>query len=286
MSEVELKRAEEVEAIRKDIHKQFPEFTFPEPILEPIYFGRLNKTIVQDRKLVLDANTGVQYDVVSDRYNLIPHELIVDSLLKACPKEFGKPEVKLKGWSLGAGFRAEATFPEAKMDKEITVGDMVTPRAVSYSSYNRSTHYGVEVGGEQLICSNGLVIFKKDSVSKRRHIITAQKPELLESVITEFLEGWSERTGLWREWASKQLSLAEMEEITVALPFSEKEREKMMELPLLSHDGKFLKELGKTATLWDLNSAATQMAAHEIKSEKRSLELESQIAQVIESVKV
>lgn len=284
MSQEAIEKAERIDKIRKDIRAKYPDFDWPEPVLEPIFFGRFDKNLIDGRKLIMDANTGVQWDVVSDRYDCVPHEVAVHNLLKACPEECGDPEIKLKMWAEGACFRAEASFPEAKMDVEIKVGDIVRPRSVIYSSYNRSTFYGVETGGDQLVCSNGLVTFASNGGAKRKHIITSSEPEAIEEVITTFLADWSKQTGQWQKWAAKKLSLDEMEEITVALPFSEKEREKMMELPLLSHDNKFLKELGKNATLWDVNSAATQMAKHEIRSERRSVELESKIAEAINKV--
>lgn len=282
MSKAEMEQAEITQQIREEIRAKFPDFDWPEPILEPIYFGRFDKNIVEHRKLIMDANTGVQWDVVSDRYDCVPHEVAVNNLLTACPEEFGNPEVKFRMWSDGACFRAEASFPEAEMDVEIAVGDIIRPRSVIYSSYNRSTFYGVETGGDQLICSNGCVSFKAEAKARRKHLITASEPEAIESVITDFLENWSEQTGQWQAWAKKRLSLDELEEVTMALPFSEKEREKMMELPLMSHDNKFLTQLGKKATLWDVNSAATQMAKHEIRSDRRSVELESKIADIMQ----
>ena len=287
MSNEALEQAKQIDEIRIRIHRQFPEFTFPNPVLEPIFFGRFDKTPVEDRKLIMDADTGVQWDVVSDRYDMIPHEIIVDNMLKSIPQEFGSPETKLRTWSQGACFRVEILFPDLdNKDTEIRKGDKVRPRIVGYSSYNRSTHYGIEAGAEQLICSNGLVAFVAEEEKKRRHIMSihseADKVSMGDSIAI-FLENFSEQTDLWKTWAETKLSLTDLEEVCIALPFSEKERESMLDLPLLSHDKKHLRQLGKEATLWDVNSAATQMARHVIKSEKRAVELESQIAKVLYS---
>jgi hypothetical protein len=281
MSQEALDKAKEIEDIKARVREEYSDFDWPEPIMEPVYFGRFEKQIVQDRKLILDQKTGVQWDVVSDRYELIPHEVVLDNLVKSCPSEFGKPAVKLRSWSKGACFRAEASFPEAGLDVEIKVGDIVRPRIISYSSYNRSTFYGIEVGGEQLVCGNGMVRFVAENSSKRKHILTATEPEVMESMIGSYLSDWSNTTGLWKKWANTLLSVEEIEVISEQLPFSEKEREKIMELPLLSNNGENLKSLGSKATMWDLNSAATQYVKHELKSDKRSVELEADIARIM-----
>ena len=290
MSTEEMDRAKQIEEIRNRIHGQFPKFKFPTPVLEPIFFGRFDKIVVEDRKLIMDANTGVQWDVVSDRYDCIPHEVVVDNMLKAIPQEFGSPEVKLRSWSKGACFRVELLFPDIdESHTEIVKGDVVRPRVIGYSSYNRSTHYGIEKGAEQVVCANGLVAFVAEEVQKRRHILSVHGEEeklLMGESIGTFLEDFSRQTDLWRKWAETKLSLDDLEEVCIALPFSEKEREAMMDLPLLSHDKKFLRQLGKEATLWDVNSAATQMARHEIKSEKRSIELETSIALAMSKLEV
>jgi len=132
-----------------------------------------------------------------------------------------------------------------------------------------------------LVCTNGLVVFKVGNKEKRKHLLTINEPERIEAAITTFLEDFSKRTDLWRKWAERKLNALEMEEVVGMLPFTPSEREKMMELPLMSNNGSFLKSLGDEATLWDLNSAATQMAKHEIRSDRRSVELESQIAMVM-----
>ena len=44
------------EDIVQEIHEKFPDIVWPVPILEPIFFGRFDKTPVIDRHLVLDNN--------------------------------------------------------------------------------------------------------------------------------------------------------------------------------------------------------------------------------------
>lgn len=284
MSIETIERAELVHGIREDIHKRYPDFEWPEPVLEPIFFGRFDKTLVEGKLLVMDKSAGTQWDVVSSKYELIPHEMVLNTLLCACPEYAGTPEVKLKKWADGAGFRAEVTFPNGELDAEIKVGDVVRARVCGYSSYNRSLLYGFECGGEQLVCSNGCVAFVGEEGQKRKHLISSVEPAQIENIVTGFLDNWAVQTGAWKKWAEHLLEPAEVATIVALLPFTDNEKKKLVELPLLNHDGAWISSLEEKATLWDINSAATQMARHEIASDKRSMALESQIASVMHKV--
>ncbi len=273
---------DKIEEIRGNIHKQFPDVEWPEPVMEPAYYGRLKKKRMPERYAVIDINNGHFFDVVSDRYHLVTHEEVVHDLLSAIPTEFGKAEVDVMIYCDGARVRANVGFPDLPASiGEIKEGDIVKPRISAYSSYNRSTYHGIITGGEQLVCANGLVAFVADGSNKRKHIIgSTVTQEELTSEIASFLENFSKNTDLWRTWANKQLASTEFAEVMEALPFSESEREKVMELPLMNNDGKFLKQLEKV-TLWDVNSAATQYAKHEVRGEQRAIDLEEQIAAVM-----
>jgi len=273
---------DQIESIRGKIHIQFPNIEWPEPVMEPVYSGRLKKTLIEGRLAVKDLNNGHFFDIVSDRYHLVTHEEVVHDMLTAVPTEFGKSNVDIFIYDNGARVRTNVTFPDLPASiGEIKEGDIVNPRISAYSSYNRSTHQGIALGGEQLICSNGLVAFMESVRNKRKHIIgsTITKEQLTEEIAT-FLTDFSKTTDLWRSWANRQLAKTELEEIVEALPFSETEQDKLLELPLMNNDGQFIKQLEKV-TLWDVNSAATQYARHEVRGEQRAIDLEEQIARVI-----
>src|SRR6056297_163441 len=78
---------------RKEIREKFPHIPFPDPVLEPIYYGRTHKTPVEGKKLIRDANSanGAQYAIVSDKYEKVHHEDVLKNLISAIPDEFGEP---------------------------------------------------------------------------------------------------------------------------------------------------------------------------------------------------
>lgn len=278
-----LLRQQEIREVQLEIRGQFPDIVWPEPVLEPVFFGRFDKTVVENRKLVLDANTGAQFDIVSDQYELIPHEVATRNLLKSIPEEFGEPKLKFNMWADGARFRLEATFPEVG-NFEVKPGDPVEPRVVQMNSLDRSTFYGFEFGAKELVCSNGLVAYRERSSTQRRHVFGAEDVDKLTLSMKAEIENFSEQLGIWQQWNRLQLGTIEEAELQLSeLPFSENEVEKLLILPLLNNEGKTIRGLIKegAATVYDINSAATQYAAHEVNSDQRQFDLERKIAQGI-----
>ena len=273
-------KAKEVREIQLEVRDQFPDIIWPEPILEPVFFGRFDKTVVHNRKLILDADSGAQFDIVSDQYELIPHELATRNLLKSIPEEFGKPKLKFKMWAEGARFRLEASFPDIG-HFEVKPGDPVEPRITQMNSLDRSTFYGLEFGAEELVCTNGLVAYKQREKTQRRHVFGAEDIDTLSETMKTEMENFADQLGIWQQWNQQQIGTIEELEIGLSsLPFSEKEVEKLLVLPLINHDNETLVSLARDgkATGWALNSAATQYAAHEVNSDQRQFDLERKIA--------
>jgi hypothetical protein len=277
---LELQRKAEAE--RVGIRMKYPA-AWPAPILEEIYFGRLEKQFVEGKRLIIDASTGTQFDVVSDKYKVVFHEDVLSNMLKACPEELGEPKIKLTFWKDGARFRATATFPDLA-DFEVKKGDPVKPRVTFKNSYDRSSYLRFEFGAEQLVCSNGLVAYSKEAETSSKHLGEVNI-ENLSDLIKNKVENFSEQLGIWQTWAELPIP-EDLVIIAKKMPFSPKEQEKLLARPLTNHGGKTLTGLGTHATLWDLNSAATQMAKHEIASVQRSLDLETDIAKFMDSIPI
>jgi hypothetical protein len=279
-------KAKETREVQNEIRSLYPDIVWPEPVLEPVFYGRFDKTQVDNRKLVLDTNTGAQFDIVSDQYELIPHEVATHNLLKALPIEFGKPALKFCMWQDGARFRLEATFPELGQF-EVKKGDPVAPRVAQMNSLDRSTFYGTEFGAVELVCTNGLVAYKQRSNTQRRHVFGAEDLSHLTASLSKEIENFSDQMDIWKQW--NQLQIGTIEELQLGLgelPFSENEVTKLLELPLINHEGKSLKGLVKegASTVWALNSAATQYAAHEVHSDQRQFDLERKVAQGVTAI--
>lgn len=269
-----IENIEKVEAIRTEIQEQFTEIKFPEPVLEPLYFGRLNKTDVVGKKLILDKNEGTQYDVVSDKYHVVYHEEVVRKLLDSIPEEYGKADTKIKLYKSGARMKIDTLFPE--MGEFKVNGSKLDPKIILKNSYDRSLNLAFDFGAEELICTNGLTAFVSKEKGRAKHISGSILNMNLSNTIKTSLDTFSDQHKLWISWAEKELSEIEVKTVIESLPFSEKEKENLMELPLINHSNTSLVGM-KKPTLWAINSSATQYAKHEVKGELRKMELDRNI---------
>lgn len=278
--ERESKRHDTVEMIRE----MFPEVKFPNPVLEPMYYGRLEKKMVANRKLVLDKETGTQFDIVSDDYYLIWHEEIVKSILDSCPEEFGKPNILIRILNDGGQCAVQANFPE--LGNYAVNGSKLHPAIKMINSINRTKQREFMFGAMELVCSNGLMSFRKKASQKCKHITGSIEKFNLEEEIRESLDNFSEQHQIWVDWSQHKIQELDIPMVMEALPFSDKEKSELLELPLMNHGNITVQSLlkQKTATLWAINSAATQFARHNIRSESRAEYIETSISEAIRKI--
>lgn len=274
----EIEKQKAREDIIMEIHEKFPDTKWPSPILEPIFFGRLNKTEVVGRKLMLDKKTGNQFDIVSNQYELVYHEEVLSRLLKAIPEEFGKPQVSVSLFKKGARANFTTTFPDLK-EFEIQ-GSETNVEYRLKNSYDRSAHLNYSAGLKELVCSNGLRAFKEVEKNSAKHIGQTISSFKLGDKLKSSLESISNAHKIWLNWSEHHISKIEIDEIVKTLPYSEKEQGTLMALPLLNFNNYTLDDLGEKATVWNVYSASTQMV-HEIKSEERKLDLEEKLPNII-----
>ncbi len=274
---IEEKRKTE-ETIAK-IREKFPEIPFPEPVLEPIYYGRLSKNIIDNRKLVMDKNTGEQFDIVSDMYSLVHHEVVLDKLMSAIPEHFGEPEFQVNFFGAGARSVFTASFPHMKYDVNGSPG---YTRFILKNSYDRSSFLSLSYGLMELVCTNGLVAFREKERARAKHLDKSITDFSLQEKIEQGIGIIEESVESWRKWETIKLPETVIQEALEYLPFSETEQEKLFSLPLLNHNGESLASLGSKSSLWTLNSSATQYA-HEVAAE-RKLTIEEKLPNVMQKL--
>lgn len=268
------------EDIITEIHEKYADVDWPTPILEPLFYGRLKPQKVNDRKLMLDKKTGNQFDIVSNQYELMQHEEVLYKLINAIPEEFGKPIIKINLFKNGARANFTANFPELKQFK-LPNGDSDVEYRLK-NSYDRSSYLNYSAGVKELVCSNGLRVFKSKESKGAKHIGNTISSFQLEKRLKNSLETISESHKIWLEWANQKINKLEIQSIVEALPYSDNEQSALMELPLLNHNNSTLTNLmnKSNATVWSVFSASTQMV-QEIKSEERKLNLEETLPNII-----
>jgi len=192
------------EDIVTEIHEKYPDVTWPAPVLEPIFYGRLDKRPVDGRKLMLDKNNGNQFDIVSDQYEMVYHEEVLHNLLNALPPEFGDPKIAVQMFKGGARAGFKASFPDMK-DFEIKGSETEVEYRLK-NSYDRSTHLNYSAGLNELVCTNGLRAFKTKEKGSAKHIGQTISSFQLENRLKASLEDISDAHKLWLQWAETKIS--------------------------------------------------------------------------------
>jgi hypothetical protein len=272
------------------VHEKFPDVEdWATPVLEPMWWGRRVDAAmpIDDKKVIVDGskppNESPIYGIVSNMYGLRSHEEMIHGLMEVCTElpEFGNPDPKVVLLDEGGKMRIDIIFPE--VEHEIRQGDFINPRISAFNSYDLGWKARGHFGAFRLVCSNGLMIGKKWASFAKRHIESLMLSELIDTIRGGMIK-FSEETAIWKAWAERQIDHDEYANLWYNLPFSEKEKEKIEELPeqgtrLLLPDA-----LHKnTLNLWDFNSVVTQFVTHEIESEKRRTDIEPRIARTVES---
>lgn len=268
--------ASEVKNICNEIRDEFPDVPWPHVSEEPIFYGRKEKKRWEGRKGIVDQRHEVLYDIVSDDYSLLPHEVAVHQVkiaLKEFP-EYGDPKLQIFLPYSGAKMVLNVTFPETK---HLIKKDVISPMFKVRNSYNRTWVYSFQFGAVQQICTNGLVSWKSHDFFGRKHI--GLDPSDIIHALQKSATLLSDEIGLWQGWAEKKLNSDEYSMLWEALPFSKKEKEKIEELPQTG-TGLLLPKALKddTLTKWDFASVVTQFVTHELSSENRKADVEPQIA--------
>lgn len=258
------------------IREQFPDVLFPEPVLEFIYYGRLSKNVIDNRKAVIDKNTGATFDIVSDAYELVHHELVLDKLISSLPEHFGEPKCSVNMFGDGARAFFTFTFPEIKYEVNGSTGEV---RFQMRNSYDRSSFLSLSYGLLELVCTNGLVAFREKERARAKHLDKSITEFDLKEKIENGISDIEESVIAWGKWADIQIPTGHIQEALEALPFSETEQEKLFRLPLLNHHEHSIESLGNKATLWSLNSAATQYA--HVVAPERKIDIEHKMPDVL-----
>jgi hypothetical protein len=269
---------------KAEVRSKYPNVYFPEPVLEPIWYGRRDHVRVMDKRAIVDqaSENRTVFGICSDQYKIVPFEDTISLVQQTVDgiTGFGKIDVNPHTYLDGARLRVGISFPDKKT--LITKVDSIVPKMDVFSSHDLSTKLMGKFGAFQLKCTNGMGVWKTFKQFAKRHLQNLFLEELGIS-IGEGLEVFDVQIGLWKKWAETKISQKFYEEIWSDLPFSLAEKAKIEVLPEI--DTKMLiSEALKSndLNLWGLNSVLTQFATHEVSSELRRIQLEPEIAKSME----
>lgn len=273
---------QEIYAEREAVRGRFPGVAFPDPVLEPIWYGRRPNTLIDGKKAIVDNVSGKVFNTCSDQYRVIHYEDVVgmvEDVIKGV-QGYGKIEVKPLILSDGGKMRIGLTFPEAQ--HLIRTKDSVVPKVEVFTSYDLSYRLMGKFGAFQLRCTNGMGTWKHFKQFARKHLQTLNLADLKDTIL-EGMDLFGIQVDYWKKWAETALDQATYDGLWEELPFSMKEKEKIEALPQIG-DRMLIPDALKQGllTIWDFSSILTQFNTHEVKSELRKIDNEPEIARIME----
>jgi len=271
---------------RRDVRERYPKVYFPDPILEPLYFGRRDKKRYEGKKVIVDqaftGNGAMAFGICSDSYKVVRYEDIVHMIENSVGQltDYGKIQVCPHTYLEGARLKIGIRFPD--MASAIRAVDSIIPKVDVFSSLDLSTKLKGMFGAWQLKCLNGMGIWKSMAQFSKRHLQNLFLNNLGET-ISGGLAIFGTQVDSWKNWASTQISKDIYDEIWDELPFSAAEKIKIEALPEIGTNLLLSNAVNSSSLdLWSLNSILTQWNTHEVKSELRRIDLEPVIARVME----
>lgn len=275
---------EEIQEIRQEIAEKY-DIVFPNVVLEPLWWGRRPTTEnrVNGRFAIVDQNNGNVFNVCTEAYRPVYHELIIKNVEEAADAmpQFGKPVIDIKLLNDGARMKVNIMFPE--VDYQVKAGDILHPTSDIKTSYDLFWKYVVDFGAYRLVCSNGLKVGEVFESFKKRHL-TGLDPNILSDTLNSGMLKFDEQTQLWQRWSETKVLDGIYEELWAELPFSKPEREKIENLKAAG-TGTLLLPALKSGELdmYEFYNVVTQYATHEVGSEMRKIEIGPKITAVFES---
>lgn len=133
----------------------------PQAVGEPEYAEAPKRFAVQrqDNRDVLG--------VVTDKYRLLPHAVVVDGFRKALEKGGYRFEERIQVTKGGAHMFATYSFPELTI--RVGKDDEIALQFTVKNSYDGGTSLNIVLGAFRLVCSNGMIIGKRFLGFKWRH---------------------------------------------------------------------------------------------------------------------
>lgn len=282
MDDLEQKSHDQLLAEREEIRNRFPNTVFPDPVLEPLWYGRREINPVPERKAIVNKVDGNVYSICSDKYKVVHYEDVIRMIdeVVSTIEGYGKIEVCPFLMSEGGKMKVSLKFPEAKT--MIAKGDNIFPKIEVFTSYDMSYKLMGRFGAFMLRCSNGMGTWKQFKRFARKHLLSLNLSDL-QHTITEGLEIFGVQVIDWKKWSEAKLNEIVYGQLWEQLPFSAKEKERIELLPETGTGLTIQEALKKDdLTVWQMNSILTQFATHEVQSEIRRVELEPEIAKAME----
>ena len=171
-----------------------------------------------NRLAVVRNDTGEALAVVSDRYQLVPHQRILDTVGQAlAPLELGPVPRGIYVDRRGARMRALFKFP--MLAEEVRAGDTICPCLKIQNTYDGTSRIAVHIGAFRFVCTNLAVggggVFAGGFMSIHAGEIPLDE---VAKQLASYLEGFEAIVDLYRSWSRLTFRREAVQEILETLP--------------------------------------------------------------------
>jgi len=269
--------------IAANVRSRYIDIDFPNVYFSPIWYGRQQKELADGHLLIVadcpaydDEGVPLErereiFKTCTDQYKLVRHEVAIHLFEQALKDErmapYGKAEIKVSLHNRGRRCYVEATFPECEFEIKNQRNQKLAPKAGIKNSNDLSLEFCKWFGARQLICANGMIAFKVNQISNKKHRLNLEvTSEVLG--IPEGMDEFADQVGIWQDWAKKQIKKEEAEVLIEALPFGARHQEEILALPQVGSGETLQSWMSKDkVNVFDMYGIYTQFLTHEIDSE-------------------
>lgn len=224
----------------------------------------------RNKQCLFNHDRSKLFDVVSSRYQPIPHTEALEVIGAGLKESFGEG-IDAKVLTLRGGSRIRATYKLPIRPIEVARGDLTELSIVVQNSYDRSCQFSASLGALRLVCSNGMSLgFRFGSVSMR-HVVAARDAETGIKYLSEDLSKMASHAPkireLWMDWRETLVDHDWAVEVLEG-QFPSKYLDRVLD------------EKSFPKTKWGLYNELTSFATHDTKTLQRRIDFDERIARL------
>ncbi len=230
--------------------------------LEPVFHrSGESPNPIPNRRAVVRQDTGKAIAVVSDRYQLVPHQRILDVVDQALkPLDIGPSPRGVYIDRAGARMRALFKFPG--LAKPVVEPDSICPCLKIHNTYDGTSRIGIQIGAFRFVCTNLAVggggVFAGGFLSAHLGEVPLEE---VAARLASYLLAFDDIVELYRSWTSQPFEWAAVNPVVETLPSKACEAvvEAIAQQPC--------------RTVFDAYNVATDYATHRTRSARTAFEL-------------
>lgn len=224
--------------------------------LKEISATRKGKFIpIPNRKAIYRPDKEEVIALLSSEYQLLTHGKAVDIVFKGLDQE----KIKYEPVKLELPRGGNKLFLHLRSPEIYTIGDHgdeVQMETIVTNSYDRSTPFGLELGGYRKICSNGMRAWRKDFAVIRKHF-TFDPQEMVQQFMMQVKRFREDLLPMLQAFQELKISKKAGFELISSLVIAKKYQKAMTITWEQSQEDR---------NLWQLYNAMTYITTHVIKS--------------------